>query len=408
MERTWTLGGRALVSVSAVAVAASLVLFAGGASASCNCVIANGKIAFDSSSLGVGFQNDVFVMNPDGSGRIRLTDDPAADFSPAWSPSGKKIAFASYRDGTEGAQIYVMNADGSGQTRVTDFATGGSYHPTWSPSGTKIAFTHDHFPTDFHSGISVVNADGSNPIELTNTLTSYDELPSWSPNGQKIAFARRESGDERELYLMNPDGSAQTPLTSGFFEVLTSAWSPDATHIAFEADPTNDGLGLADIYVIGANGVGQVQLTHTGHAYNPAYSPDGKKIAFDGDVGSNFGIFVMNVDGSQVTELTHGDEMDSSWQRVYLVNPSSHLIPHTGVPDSIFKWKAGGFSAREPVTVLFDGARIGATEANPGGRLDAELTVPDSARPGEHTLEAVGRWSGVTIRDVFVVLPRTG
>jgi TolB protein len=401
MGATRTLDGRALLLLPAVAVAA-LVMFAGGASASCNCVIANGKIAFDSTRP--GFQNDVFVMNPDGSGRTQLTFDPAPDFEPAWSPNGKKIAFVSYRDGGA-AQIYVMNADGSGQTRLTFFATDGNYDPTWSPAGTKIAFTRDG---GSHSGISVMNADGSNPIELTNTFTSKDFLPEWSPNGQKIAFSRRGSGGERELYLMNPDGSAQTQLTSGFFEVLVSAWSPDATHIAFEADPTNDGLGLADIYVIGANGVGQVQLTYTGHAYDPAYSPDGKKIAFDGDDGVHFGLWVMNTDGTQVTLLSNNNfgESDPSWQRVFLAKASSHLIPHTGVPDSVFKWKAGGFSAREPVTMYFDGARIGATDANPGGRLDAELMVPDSARPGEHTLEAVGRWSGVTIRDVFVVLAR--
>jgi dipeptidyl aminopeptidase/acylaminoacyl peptidase len=204
---------------------------------------------------------------------------------------------------------------------------------------------------------------------------------------------------------MNADGSAQTPLTNGFHEALGTTWSPDGTHIAFEADPTNDSSGEADIYVIGANGVGQVQLTDTGSGYDPALSPDGKKIAFDGSGdGVHLGLFVMNTHGTQVTELTNGDELNPSWQRVSLANPSSHLIPHTGVPDSIFKWKAGGFSPREPVTMLFDGARIGATDANPGGRLNVELTVPDSARPGEHTLEAVGRWSGVTIRDVFVVL----
>jgi Tol biopolymer transport system component len=404
MDRTWTLGGRALVLLAAVAVAASLVMFAGGASASCNCVIANGKIAFDSSSSGVDFQNDVFVMNPDGSGRTQLTDDPTPDFSPAWSPGGKKIAFASYRDGTQGAQIYVMNADGSGQTRLTYFGTGGSYDPTWSPGGTKIAFTRDHFPADFHSGISVVNADGSNPIELTNTLSSHDGAPAWSPNGQKIAFARRGSRDA-DIYLMSADGSAQTRLTDGFHDVFGSTWSPDGTQIAFEAGVDD---ALADIYVIGADGVGLAQLTDTGHAYDPAWSPDGKKIAFDGlGDGAHDGIYVMSADGTQLTELTNGDEADASWQKVFVAKPSSHLIPHTGVPDSIFKWKAGGFAAREPVTMFFDRARIGAKDANPVGRLDVELTVPHSARPGKHTLKAVGRWSGVTLRDAFVVLSST-
>ena len=75
----------------------------------------NGLIAFASNRDG---NFEIYVMNPDGSGQTNITNNPASDNYPAWSPDGSKIAFSSDRDGN--AEIYVMNADGSGVRRVAD------------------------------------------------------------------------------------------------------------------------------------------------------------------------------------------------------------------------------------------------------------------------------------------------
>src|SRR2546426_407431 len=98
----------------------------------------NGKIAFDSNRDG---NEEIYVINPDGTGETRLTNNPASDFSPTWSPDGTKIAFVSFRDGF--SAIYIMNADGTGQTRITNNPEGDS-EPDWSPNGTKIAFAKTH------------------------------------------------------------------------------------------------------------------------------------------------------------------------------------------------------------------------------------------------------------------------
>jgi len=74
--------------------------------------------------------DDIYVMNADGSGQTRLTDNPARDWAATWSPDGRLIAFRSDRDGSW--EIYVMNADGSGQTRLTDNPAD-DWFPTWSP-----------------------------------------------------------------------------------------------------------------------------------------------------------------------------------------------------------------------------------------------------------------------------------
>jgi Tol biopolymer transport system component len=400
MDLTWALGGRALVVLSAVAVAASLVMFAGGASANCNCVIANGKIAFTATRDG---NEEIYAMHADGSGQTRLTNNPAGDSEPAWSPSGMKIAFRSDRDGN--AEIYAMNADGSGQTNLTNNPSA-DYEPDWSPSGTKIAFVSSRDGNDKRE-IYVMNANGSGQTRLTND-TEIDQKPAWSPDGKKIAFTR----DDSVIWVMNADGSNQINLTNdpNYLQATDPSWSTDGTNrIVFRSlrYPDDD----YDIWVMNADGSDPINLTNNSLLFDgdPAWSPDGKKIAYSRDNATNdlIQVAVMNADGSSQTGLTNTVwDAQPDWQRVYLAKPSSHLIPHTGVPDSIFKWKAGGFSAREPITMFFDGARIGVAEANPGGRLDAELTVPTSARPSEHTLEAVGRWSDVTVRDVFVVLPR--
>ncbi len=139
------------------------------------------KIVFMSDK---GGQGDIYVMNQDGSEPKNLTNSPA-HYGPypwslpgytifPWSPDGQKIAFVSYRDGNN--EIYVMNPDGSEQKRLTN-NPGRDLYPSWSPDGKKIVFMSDR---DRNKEIYVMNPDGSEQKNLTNN-PALDTLPSWSP-----------------------------------------------------------------------------------------------------------------------------------------------------------------------------------------------------------------------------------
>jgi Tol biopolymer transport system component len=272
----------------------------------------NGKIAFSSSravGAAVTGNYEIYTMNPDGSNVTDLTNNPAYDASPKWSPDGKKIVFASNRDDPK-SEIYVMNADGSGVTRLTNSPEEDS-GPTWSPDGNKIAFVSNRTG---NYEIYTMNADGSALQDITNN-PAVDTSVSWGSNN-RILFIRYSNN--YDIYVMNPDGSGQTKLTDNPLNDFAPDWSPDATKIVFHGsmkDWVNN-----EIYVMNADGSGRRRMTsNPGWDGWAKWSPDGTRIVFQSDRdGGNWEIYSMNVaDGSVVTRLTTwtwGANGEVDWQ----------------------------------------------------------------------------------------------
>ncbi len=253
-----------------------------------------GQVAFTSLRDG---NLEIYVMDSDGGNQENLTNHPAYDGQPDWSPDGTKIAFVSGRDGGR-SQIYVMDADGKNVIRLTEGReTKG--HPDWSPDGRKIAFS-----VGGGGGyIAVMDSDGNNRKKLEDQARN----PSWSPDGRKIAFVSSSDGGH-DIYLVGVGGQGRRRVTQDLVDKLSPSFSPDGRRIAYEAHHKD----FHHIYVVGADGRNRERLTHNeeGHS-GPAWTPDRRMIAYyvaDGIWPGNFrsAIHLMTADGKYLRQLSDG------------------------------------------------------------------------------------------------------
>ena len=261
---------------------------------------------------------DIYSIDADGTNEIRLTTHETGESAPTWSPDGFRIAFTSYRDGYDGHQsIHIMDSDGTNETRLTE----NNRHdasPTWSPDGRRIAYVPQlrednrlRLDADgLNSEIYVMDADGSNKKRLTQHVED-DWVPTWSPDSQSIAFLSARNSSIA-IYIMDADGSNKKRLTQNN-RSLDPAWSPDGTRIAYGSLHSVDD-GLYEIYVMDADGYNKKRLTWSeGYDVSPTWSPDGKRIAFVSERGGDLEIYVMDADGSNKQRLTYSGENDTDF-----------------------------------------------------------------------------------------------
>jgi Tol biopolymer transport system component len=239
-----------------------------------------GKIAY----VGWPDQN-IWLMNSDGSGKKQIIADARAEGELTWSPDGSKIAFiqnCSRPGGSTCSHVVVANADGTGRFDLTPTVSERGSPPldswvSWSPDGTKIAYSTT-------GQIYLVNPDGSNRKFLVQGVQ-----PEWSPDGTKIAYERVAAG----IYVANADGSNPVRLTGG--DEGDPDWSPDGNKIAYASG--------AAIYVMKADGSNKVLLIEDGD--DPRWSPNGTSIAF-ARMGGDMGVYVVNADGSNLKRIADG------------------------------------------------------------------------------------------------------
>jgi Tol biopolymer transport system component len=282
----------------------------------------NGKIAFTHFE-GVDSEatSDIYTMSPNGRDLLNLTPDSlAADDFPSWSADGRMIAFWSNRkdpdDNPTGDQeIFVMNANGSGLRQVTKNKLDDS-GPAWSPNGDRLVF-HRWLGGGAGADLITMRVNGTDERNLTRSPGILDRYPVWSPDGREIVFMRDHSGLENDIATIRPDGSHLRALTATPTDEESPDWSPDGKRIAFHWNAPSH-VEDYEVYVMRRDGGSPpTQLTSGGggdfsSSFNPAWSPDGRKIVFNKGE-----LFTMRADGSRQKPVRPGfDGHHPDWQPV--------------------------------------------------------------------------------------------
>jgi len=213
-------------------------------------------------------------MNADGSNQTRLTNSPENEHYPQWSPDGNLIVFSRTMADNSG-DLFITNTDGTTTARLTDTPKRNEAYPDWSPDGMEIVFSAFG---GGQSGIFVMSADGSNVRSIMKGPLHY---PKWSPDGTQIAFDGEPGGCLFEVYIIQADGSDMRKITEhpgGCGEYNKSpSWSPDGKQLVYSSTQRNPDPGV-DIYIINVDGSGETALTHGktdlhNGGFYPSWSP---------------------------------------------------------------------------------------------------------------------------------------
>jgi TolB protein len=271
------------------------------------------RIVFESTRDGP--DPDIFVMQSDGSGVVQLTRNTHVDANPVWTPDGKFIVFASDRDGNH--EIYRMRDDGSDPINLSRHP-GTDGHAKVSPDGRLIYFNSNRSsdPSTFDRGtmdsahnheIYAMTLEGDNVRRLTD-LQDWDTYPAISPDGNQLLWRRvtasggkSETGRNSEVFWMNLSTGEQRNLTRHQAYDGWPAWSPDGKRIAFASNRANVEFEAFDIYVAQSDGSDPVRVTFgngvegTGSWTKPSFAPDGRSILCTRTVGSSVDIFVISL-----------------------------------------------------------------------------------------------------------------
>jgi len=279
--------------------------------------VARSKLAFISDRerqrvRGTGQQNreskEVWIADYDGANQRRITLTNELNAGPSWSPDGRAIAYSSWRKVPTGGgiDVYVSRIFQGILENPTKGRSESNMQPVFSPDGTRIAFASNR--SDNNNEIWVMNVDGSGLRRLTNHPAA-DVVPTWSPNGASIAFVSDRTGTPQIYTMSSTDGTGFQKITSESYADRPS-WSIN-NEIAFAA---RTGPGY-DIKVYN-NATGETrQLTYgEGSNESPAYSPNGRHIAFMSTRRGGSQIFTMTRDGRDVRQVTtSGSNVTPAW-----------------------------------------------------------------------------------------------
>jgi TolB protein len=271
------------------------------------------SIVFESTRAGP--DPDIYLMNSDGTNVVALTDNDVTDGTPVFTPDGRFVVYASEQEGNP--DVFRMKTDGSEKVNLTRHP-GTDGHPRVSPDGRLIYFNSNRSsdPATFSRGtmdrdhnheIYTMTLDGGDVRRVTD-LPDWDTYPAVSPDGRQLLWRRiaptggkSASGRNSEVFWMDLRTGEQKNLTMNQAYDGWPAWSPDGKRIAFASNRANAEFEAFDIYVAEADGSNPVRVSFgdgiegRGSWTKPSFSADGKRILCTRTVGASVDIFVITL-----------------------------------------------------------------------------------------------------------------
>lgn len=245
------------------------------------------------------------IMDQDGYNATYLTDGSTLVLTPRFSPAGQWVTYMSY----EGAQpqVFLLDVE-TGRRQLLSKAANMSFAPRFSPDGGTVVMS---LQEGGNSNIFAMPLNGGQPRRLTNS-PSIDTAPSYSPDGSRIVF-ESDRGGTQQLYVMSANGGPAERISYGSGRYSTPVWSPKGDLIAF----TKQDQGRFAIGVMNPDGSGERILTSGFHNEGPTWAPNGRVIAFFRDSGGPQGgpsIWTVNVSGRNERRLqTQSFASDPAW-----------------------------------------------------------------------------------------------
>ncbi|MBD5173424.1 MAG: S9 family peptidase [Bacteroidales bacterium] len=314
---------------------------------------------------------DLYVMNIDGTEKTRLTSTPGSESNAVWIENGKKIAFMSPVDGK--TQLWVMNADGSNRTAVSNVENGISGF-LFSPDGSKVVmigsvkFSRD--AKDIYPDLP----DATGKLIDDLMYKHWDEWVTEIPHPLIGDFNSKDITNVKDIMEDEPFESPMKP----FGGIESFAWSPDGSKLIY-VSRKKTGMEYAlstnsDLYVYDIESGSTSNMTEGMMGYDtaPAYSPDGKYIAWlsmehDGYESDKNRIFIMNVETSEKTDLTTDWDYTAdaiAWaadsKSIYFIAPKDGVTPifNINLSNKEVKVIADGVFDYQSLAPLADGSLL--------------------------------------------------
>ena len=260
---------------------------------------------------------DIYITDIYSSSMSHITKNKYIDFNPAISPNSKKLAFVSDRDGNR--EIYIADLewlDGYARWAARNLSnitnsTENEWTPTFSPVENIIAFS-TYFPQNDNYDIFIMDFDGGYKINLTNT-DSYEKFLQFSLDGSFIIYQGWAKG-KMEIFFTNLFDKNRVNLTRNplFNDIIShgNCFSENSQKIVF----TSDRDGNRNIYLMNSDGSDQEKITyHESDDYEPVFSSDGSTIIFTSERDGNKEIYSYDIESKKISNLTRnkGDDWNA-------------------------------------------------------------------------------------------------